>query len=495
MNANNYVAMCQALTKNVNFLEPSPVPSPDGSPFDSDKLSSLIKARQALLPAPYRAGYVAPLLAALPDVVAQLKQEYDDEVKGGADQAQALADATLTADTLVGAVRDWGEPGYRKPLMRFEAVVSNLYRSFLSAEQRAKVSLPMIEIDPPLVTFARSADAGPFTLPIDSVKQLINAQAAVVSLPGSYAGHPLLWPALAHETGGHDVLHADPGLLNELAAGVSKLGGLPHGIGSVWAFWIDETASDIYGLLNVGPAFAISLAAFFSALEGEIDRSRGTAGKSKPGAISTVLPMRQGRLLDEHPVDILRLHVAIGVIESLPHLSVTKRHMWIALIEDVAKQAAGGATSISVVDVDKQEVIQHLPLTDMAAAARKVGTYIATAKLKALHGNSIQDIETWDNTDEQAATTIAASAAGGNIVALGDDAQLLAGATMALLTDPSKYAAITTSLNAALDDSFARDPVFGSAMPHSALALKRRGRDTTRTPSPPLFPIDLSVAP
>lgn len=494
MNASNYVAMCQALTKNVNFLEPSPVPSPDGSPFDSDKLSALVKARQALLPAPYRAGYVTPLLAALPDVCAQLKAQYDDEKAGG--EAQALADATLTADTLVGAVRDWGEAGYRKPLMRFEAVVSNLYRSFLSAEQRAKLDLPMIEIMPPLVTFARSADAGPFTLPINSVKQLINAQAAVVSLPGSYAGHPLLWPALAHETGGHDVLHADPGLLDELAAGVSKLGGLPHGIGSVWAFWIDETASDIYGLLNVGPAFALSLAAFFSALEAEIDKSRKAPTKAKPGAISTVLPMRQGRLVDEHPVDILRLYVALGVVESLPNLSVTKRQAWIALLEDIAKQAAGGATTISVVDVDQGTVIQQLPLADMGGAARKVGAYIATAKLKALHGHSIQDIETWDNTDEQAATTIAAAIAkGGSAVALGDDAQLLAGATIALLDDPGKYAAITTSLNAALDDSFARDPVFGSAMPRSALAIKRHGRDTTRTPTPPLFPLDLSVAP
>lgn len=487
MSGSNYVQMCQAFAKNVSFTEPSPVPSPDGSPFDAGKLQAVVKAQQALLPAPYRGAYVVPLLAALPDITAQLKQQADDEAtQVGAERA--LEDARSISDTLVGAVRDWGEPVYRKPLMRFEAVVSNLYRSFLSNEQRASVSLPLVETIPPLVTFAQSPNAGPFTLPVSSVKSLIHASIGVVSLPGCYAQHPLLWSALAHETGGHDVLHADPGLLEELSAGVAKLGGLPHGIGSVWAYWMDETASDVYGLLNVGPSFAITLAALLSTLEA------ATGGNAPTGAMSTILPMQAGRLADEHPVGLLRLYVALGAIEVLHGLSVAKRQEWISRIEEVAGHAAAGATVISVVDVDRGEVIQKLPLQAMADAARKVGAYIATAKLDALGGHSIQDIETWDNTDEQAALSIAQAAASGNIVALGDDAQLLAGATMALFADATKYAAITRNLNAALDDSFKRDPLFGSPTPHSALALKRRGRDTTRTPGPPTFPIVWAVS-
>jgi hypothetical protein len=487
MTASNYVQMCQAFAKNVSFTELSPVPSPDGSPFDAAKLQAVVRARQPLLPASYRSAYVGPLLAALPDITVQLKQQYDEEsAQAGADRA--MEDITSAIDTLVGAVRDWGEPAYRKPLRRFEAVVSNLYRSFLSNEQRAGISLPLLETIPPLVTFARSPNAGPFTMPVNSVKQFVGASIGVVSLPGCYAQHPLLWPALAHETCGHDVLHADPGLLKELSAGVTKLGGLPHGIGSVWAYWMDETASDVYGLLNIGPTFALSLAAFFSALEVV------NGGHQQIGTIGTILPMQAGRLVDEHPVDLLRLYVALGVIESLEGLSVAKRQEWIARIENVADQAAGGATTISVVDIDSRKVIQALPLQAMADAARKVGAYIATAKLVALGGHSIQEIETWDNTDEQAALSIEQAAVSGNIVALGDDAQLLAGATMAFLADPTKYAAITQNLNAAFDDSFARDPIFGSAMPHSAFALKRRGRDTTRTPGPPMFPIVWTVA-
>src|SRR5262249_44891395 len=151
-------------------------------------------------------------ISALPDVVSQLQQMVQEREQAGGSVAEALAEAKSMSDTLVGAVRDLGEIAYRKPLARFEAVVSNLYRSFLSEQQRSTVGLPLIETVPPLVTFAPTPDSGPFTLPVDAVKQLIGSTVGVVSLPGSYAPHPLLWPALAHETGGHDVLHADPGL-------------------------------------------------------------------------------------------------------------------------------------------------------------------------------------------------------------------------------------------------------------------------------------------
>ena len=462
MDASNYLPMCKSFAKEVDFNAKSPVGSPAGSPDDAGKLAGVVREYRALLPATYRTGYADPLISGLADAISQLK---------GSDDARSMV------DTLVGAVRDWGEPAYAKPIRRFEAVVSNLYRSFLSKDQRASIGLPLIEVVPPLVTFAPTADDGPFTLPVDAVKELVGARVGVVSLPGSYAMHPLLWPALAHETGGHDVLHADPGLLQELAAGVAKLGLSPTAA-SLWSGWMDETASDVYGLLNVGPSFAISLSAFFSALEVAIGESE------RLGTIGTTLYVRDNQPVDPHPIDILRLYVAIGVVASLGGLAAATRQTWMTLIENVATQAAGGAAGIDVFDVGKKKVIGQIPFDDMIASAKKVGTYIATAKLDALDGHSIQDIETWDDSDEAAATAIAtALAAGSPIVGLGDDAQLLAGATVALFTDATKYAAITTSLGAGLDDSFARDPVFGTPTPTSALGRGRRAaRGTTRTP-------------
>jgi hypothetical protein len=484
MTASEYTAMCRALLENVRFSEPSVVASPEGSPFDAVQLAAVVRSQQAQLPAIYRTSYVAPLLAALPDVVVQLRQQFDRSTQLGTSSEDAMADVRCLADTLVGAVRDWGQDAYREPLHRFQAVVSNMYRSFLGSEQRARVALPLIETLPPLVTFGPAPDQGPFTLPVDSVKQFIGASIGIVSLPGCYAHHPILWGALAHETGGHDVLHADPGLLQQLAAGVAKLDGMPPGLGGVWSAWMDETASDVYGVLNIGPTFTIGLLAFLASL-----RAAQIPGSGEIGVVRTTLPVSGGQLIDPHPVDLLRLHVAIGVIEALDGLTVARRSEWLGMFEAIAGVASGGATTIDVHDASSGKVIQRMPLATAAASARAVGKYIATAKLDALGGVSIQDVETWDDTDETAAGNIAAHAATSSITAMGDDAQLLAGTNMALMKDPGAYAQITAQLNAALDDSFARDPIFGTVAPQSALAFARRNRMLGRTPASPRFPI------
>ena len=485
----NYLSMCQALKDNVGFNDPSPIGSPDGSPFDAAKLRSVVNANKDKLSRSYRSDYAKPLADAMPELVVKLKQTLEDRLRRGVPQEQALAEVTSFADTMVGAVSDAGAAQYAPALHRFEAVVSNFYRSFLSRGQRAQVSLPLIEAVPPLVTFAPMPDQGPFTLPADAVNELIGVPIGVVSLPGSYREHPLIWPSLAHETGGHDVLHADPGLLDELAQAVQSR--LPGGTGALWASWIDETASDVYGLLNIGPAFAVSLAAFFSALE--VSDPRGPP--QKLGTIHNILPVAGNQLLDVHPVDILRLHVAMGVVSSLTALNPATQHSWLTLLGELADEAAGGATTIEVLDVRQQAVVQQLPLTVMAQAAKAVGRIVATERLTTLAGHSIQDIETWDDADEAAAQTIRGAVAQGQpIVALGDDAQLLAGTTMALLDDAGKYADITKSFDAALDDSFARDPIFGVAAPRFMFVRGlggMRGIAYSRTPTPPTFPLSL----
>jgi len=487
MNASHYIPMCQAFLSNVRFAADSPVGSPEGSPFDATMMAHIVQAARTLLPAAYRTDYVDPLLTALPEVVTVLQQQLNQEMRNGMPRAEALADVTSIADSLVGAVRDWGEPDYRGPLGRFEAVVSNFYRSFLSAEQRAQAALPLVEILPPLVTFAPTAAGGPFTLPSDAVKDLIRAPIGIVSLPGSYRAHPLLWPALAHETGGHDVLHADPGLIDELARGVAAMTTIPKGLAAIWSAWMDEAASDVYRLLNIGPAFAVSLAAFFSAL--------GASDPTHPstiGTIRTTLPVVGRQLADVHPVDLLRLYLAMGVVDALVHLSSARRTLWLALLDAIAQVAADGVTTIDVVDVSTRVVVQQLPLARMADAAKQVGKFIATHKLKALRTHSIQDIETWDDVDEEAATAISTAVDNGAIDALGDDAQLLAGTTMALLNDPTSYATITSRLASALDDSLARDPFFGSAAPRTMFGARLRGSSHSRTSVPPQFPIEVS---
>ena len=481
-----YLTMCQMFAQKVDFNAKSPIGSPDGSPFAAGKLQAVITKAEASMAKSYANDYARPLGAKLHELTTSLQQEFSQAVAQGADENKVLANIKALVDTLVGAVRDWAEPTYAGPLKRFEAVISNFYRSFLSRAQRASVGLPLIETVPPLVTFAPLPDQGPFTMPADDVEQLIDVKIGVVSLPGSYREHPLTWTSLAHECGGHDVIHADPGLMDELARGAAALSGLPSGVGRLWGSWMDEAAADAYGLLNIGPSFAVNLAAFFSALRASAPNSQSTLGP-----ISNVLPVKDGRPVDVHPVDLLRVYLAMGVTAQQTDLSSAAKTSWLIQLQEIAKEAGGGVTTIDVFDVDSRQVVQRLPLTSMAKAAQAVGGYIATAKLNALQGHSIQDIETWDDDDEAAAQTVfEAAKAGKSLIGLGDDAQLLAGTTMAFYDDAGNYDAITSALNDALDDSFVRDPVFG---PPAALRIfgdERVGRAYSRSPTFPMFPLD-----
>ena len=140
-------------------------------------------------------------------------------------------------------------------------------------------------------------------------------------------------------------------------------------------------------------------------------------------------------------------------------------------IEAVAKLVAGGATEIGLrgrVEIghaNSMPVHTTMKLSDAADGARKVGKMLVTETFRALNGHCIQDIETWDDTDEDIAQEIVGRVlTQQSIVAHGDDAQLLAGVTLALLQRPERYDTATSLLNAALDDSFDRDPIWGATL-------------------------------
>lgn len=440
----------------------------DGPPIrpSDDELEQAIRRGRVFLPQIYRDNYVEPLLKNLSVIIQRLQD-------------------TPTLETLTGVVY---EHGLRKdiwqPLGRFLAVISNLYRSFLSKEKMAAIDVPFDAPLPPLAMFQQSGALGPFTIPSDQVNQLIGAPIGVVSLPATYRHDPLLWATLAHETGGHDITHAVPDLLPELKREILASFGLgllrpdqpPEGRlldGLLWNYWMDEAAADVYGLLNIGPVFVLNQSAFFAAF-----RNRGD-GLPIPslGTRSGVAPSSPNPLaLDPHPTDILRLHLAIGVIENLKDLSPQTRTSYINQLEQVAILCARGSNTIEIqgevaltsdvwIPIDTQR-----PLSDMQQSARQVGTYLATAKLQALDDHSIQDIETWSDADEVTAQLIMAALLDGeSVVDRGDDAQLLAGATLAVLTRPRRYETVTELLAQALDNSFAHDPILGLPTPHPVI--------------------------
>ena len=407
----------------------------------------------------------------------------DQQVQSGERPAAYRA---LVLEALYGAVYQHGHqvtPVEARPqLKRFLAVVSNLYRSFIDANKRTAAGVTLATETPPLALFQSVSD-GPFTIESDLMKEKFGLSIGVVSLPATYRDDPVLWSGLSHEVGGHDVVHADDGLVEEMSAKTRALLApvfkprSNHDTATlnalIWSYWMDEAAADVYGVLNMGPTFALNLAGFLAAFRA---KRRGQTHAGDP-FVTTATPVLPTGEMDPHPVDLLRLHVAIGAIEGLKSLSSGKRNDYIASIEAIAGLVGLGVTEIGLrgrvtIDGDKKvDVNADMKLADAAAAARKVGKMLATDKFARLNNHSIQDIETWDDADEEIAQEICDKVlAGQRIVAAGDDAQLLAGVNMALLQKPELYDAATKLLEEALDDSFDRDPIWGATLRGPTLA-------------------------
>src|SRR4051812_34250256 len=280
-----------------------------GPPPPETDLRAAITSASSRLPKVYRDNYVAPLL----DNLDVLEQQLD----------------SVTLETLAGAVYDHDTDVVRTQLHQFLAVISNMYRSFLGDRKRTAAGITLSEQWPPTAMFLHTGDNGPFTLPSDATAKLFTSTIGVVSLPSAYRDHPLLWASLAHETGGHDVLHSDTDLLPELSTGVQTIfgGGGVGGAGTVsagrflgtlWSYWIDEAASDVYGVLNIGPTFGLNLAVFFAALN-------ATFSGSSKAELRTASGADNAGNLDPHPTDILRIDLIRGALDSLVSLSQQSR--------------------------------------------------------------------------------------------------------------------------------------------------------------------------
>jgi hypothetical protein len=435
------------------------------------------------LPLIYRQNFHQPMDARLANLLKQLQQD----VKNGdktAGEALARLESFYAPIYQHGANVTSVKAGPQ--LRRFLAVVSNLFRSFADHDKRAAAGVNLVTSTPPLAFFqSDSGDGpsgqGPYTIESDLMKQHFGIEIGIVSLPATYRDHPVIWSVLSHEVCGHDVVHADAGLLQEMTAAAQALLApdfaprkrLDHATlnALIWSYWMDEAAADVYGALNMGPAFAPSLAAFLAAFRGRLDMAiHGAKGPAKP-VVSTGALQRDAEggdhIMEDHPIDLLRVYLVLGAVEAMTRLDKAKRDAYVAAIEEIARLVAGDATSVHLEGIVnlapgmRVPVRADIPVDVAADAARKVGRMIATQKFKALNGHSIQDIETWDDADEAAAEAIAALIAKDqSIVAHGDDAQLLAGATLALLQQAELYDKAQALLNSALDDSFRTDPIW-----------------------------------
>ena len=167
------------------------------------------------LPMLYHHSYFEQVDARLPDVMSKLKQQ----VARGERTPEYMA---MVLEAVYGAVYQHGHRVSRveayPQLKRFLAVVSNLYRSFVDANKRTAAGVTLSTETPPLAMFQSTPIRGPFTIEADLMMEKFGTPIGMVSLPATYRDHPVLWACLSHEVGGHDVVHADVGLVEEMQA-------------------------------------------------------------------------------------------------------------------------------------------------------------------------------------------------------------------------------------------------------------------------------------
>ena len=340
---------------------------PDEPTVYADLVARLDAAR-AKLPPLYRVNAADPFITAIKELgadgFAHVLQK-DPQREG---QAGLLID-------IAQAILQNGEGYAPRATDGFQEVISDLYDGFLSAEDRRGVKEPDFETIPPLVKWG-SPTSGPYTWPVDATSSF-GMDVGIVNLPPANARRGICaWAALGHETGGHDILHADDGLLRELsdkvaaAVAAAKLG---NHLAEYWADRIDETASDVLGILNLGPAAAVGVLAYF----------RGINDSLGWGPVLS----SEGDADDVHPADIVRGWMGAEVVRLLKF-----------------KQAGAWADALTKeIDRDLAKVVLA-GVTVTAANAKKsaavVAQTIAAGKLNTLDGHAFSDIQNWADKDE-----------------------------------------------------------------------------------------------
>lgn len=354
-------------TEDVRKAVLSNLQAPD-APTDYDQLRGRLEAVKDKFPVLYKKAAVEPF-----------DQTLTKLGRGGFTKIllmdrQQNGIARLMLD-IAQAILEKGEGYNALATSAFQEVVSDLYDGFLSAEDRLGVKAPDLSTVPALVKWG-APENGPYTWPVDATASF-GLETAIVSIPPVHAESGLLaWACIPHEVCGHDVLHADIGLTDQLANAVKNAliqNNMGTDLAEYWSARIDETASDVLGVLNLGPAAAIGLIGYIRGMDAAY------TGKAQLRNI--------GPAGDTHPADILRGYLgayATGL-----------------LIFDQAKEWERVIEAETDKDLSTIQLEGKVIDTVMAKqSAKMVAGAIMQTKLESLENHSLDQIQNWRNTDE-----------------------------------------------------------------------------------------------
>lgn len=282
---------------------------------------------------------------------------------------------------LVQAIVQRADPDVETATLALQEVINDLYDGYLSAADRAGVKAPDHSVLAPLVKWGQPR-GGPYIWPAPAAAGY-GCGTGVVSMPPAFAtGGLAAWSALGHEGAGHAILHADEGLHDELARKVHdkiwqsrdaalRDEGTRRALAVYWSRKIDETASDVLGILNMGPAAAVGLLAYFRAL-----RPNGR-----------LLPHDTG---SPHPTDIARGYLAAAAVG---HCAFDHRNAWRQLLTDEVNR-----------DVPPEGLWLdnvNYPADVVRVSAGLAALAIMNDRVRALEDHSITEIQNWTNEDNR----------------------------------------------------------------------------------------------
>jgi hypothetical protein len=152
-----------------------------------------------------------------------------------------------------------------------------------------------------------------------------------------------------------------------------------------WRHRIDETASDVCGVLNLGPASGFGLALL-------------------------LLPLRNHKLLnslptqDVHPFDPLRIILAADVLRGIRELDFQTCEGYADALENVVDEYGSNAQDEGFILHSKTKNGHYLeaaiPYEGMRETVKIVADVISSTRFKSLENHSLSEINTWTNSDE-----------------------------------------------------------------------------------------------
>jgi hypothetical protein len=336
-------------------------------PTNYSQLRGRLEASRNNLPPLYRERFFQPYLNKLDQIG---EQGFNSILIAGSDQSRLMLD-------IAQAILQNGEGYNWVSTDAFEEVVSDLYDGFLSAEDRRGIEPPDKDIIPPIVKWG-DPSSWIYTWPVDGETiEGFDVKAAIVNLPTSHARSALLgWSAIGHETAGHDIIHAYKGLRQELSRAVQDALNkekLKNGLPDYWSTRLDETTSDVLGILNMGPMPGLGVMGYFRALN---DVRRREPKLSNIGSAE-----------DVHPAHILRGYLAAFTVKLL---SFKGADDWAKIIK-------------SETDKDLSKIVLEGNEVDSDKAIRSaeiVASTIFNTKFESLDNHALGEIQNWHDYDE-----------------------------------------------------------------------------------------------